>query len=423
MTNFASAWMFWLAIVLFVGVALAIVLPPLLRRRVRAGTVDRQAANIAIYRDQLMELEADLKSGELNQDQYQSARLEIEKRLSEDVPAQEHAAAAGRGGRWAGYVVAGLLPVAAVSLYLVLGNPGALSVPRAEPAAQDGGQHDAFAMIKGLENKLRENPDNPAGWYMLGRSYAAMERYDEAAQALAKVAELVPGDARILADYADVLAMTQGGRLAGKPQELIKQAMRINDKDEKVLNLAATAAYQNKDFKQAIAYWRKLQAVMPADSEYAQEIAASIAEAEKAAKFSGLANLSAPPAEPVAPQGGQSAPATATAVSGTVSISKQLASRLSPSDKIFIYAQPAQGSKMPLAILTIEPGQLPYRFTLDDSMAMAGSKLSNHAEVLVLARVSKSGQAMPQSGDLQGKAGPVKLGQKNVAVEIDALVP
>lgn len=424
MTNFASAWMFWLAVVLFILVALAFILPPLLRRTAQAGTVDRQAANIAIYRDQLQELEADLKGGELTQDQYESAKLEIEKRLSEDVPAQETTAAASRSGRWAGFVLAGILPVAAAALYLVLGNPAALSVPREDAAAQQGGQHDAFSMIRSLESKLQQNPDNPAGWYMLGRSYAAMEEYDKAAQALAKTAELVPGDARILADYADVLAMTQGGRLAGKPEELINQAMRINDKDEKVLNLAATVAFQKKNFKQAIVYWRKLLALMPADSEYAQEVAASIAEAEKAAKFSGLANLSdASGTEAGAPAAAQPAAAGGAAISGTVSIGKNLVGKLSPTDKVFIFAQAPQGPKMPIAILTIEPGQLPYRFTLDDSLAMAGDKLSNHAEVMVVARVSHSGQAMPQSGDLQGKAGPVRLGQKNVAVEIDSLVP
>lgn len=416
MTSFGSVWMFWLAISLFIAVALAFVLPPLLRRNARAGTVDRKAANIAIYQDQLQELEADLKGGELTQDQYQSAKLEIEKRLSEDVPAQETAAAASQSGRWAGYALAGVLPVATVALYMVLGNPAALSVPSEEPAAQQGGQHDAFSMIASLENKLRQNPDNPAGWYMLGRSYAAMEQYDKAAQALARTAELVPGDARILADYADVLAMTQGGRLAGKPEELVNQALRINDKDEKVLNLAATAAFQNQNFARAASYWRQLLKVMPADSEYAQEIAASLAEAEKAAKSLGQK-------APAASEGAKSAPAAAQAISGTVSISKNLISKLSPTDKVFIFAQPAQGSRMPLAIVKIEPGQLPYRFTLDDSMAMAGDKLSNHAEVMVLARVSKSGQAMPQSGDLQGKAGPVKLGQKDVAVNIDAVLP
>jgi len=191
------------------------------------------------------------------------------------------------------------------------------------------------------------------------------------------------------------------------------------------LNLAASAAYQNKDFAQAAAYWRRLLKVLPPDADIAKDITAAIEEADKlAASLGGLDNLSRLSEEGSAGKKAEQPLPGAAAISGMVTVSKELIAKVSTSDKVFIFAQAPQGPKMPIASLKLDSSQLPYRFTLDDSVSMSpNDKLSNHAEVMISARVSKSGQAMAQSGDLQGKIGPVKLGQQGVAIVIDTVVP
>ncbi|MBZ0106451.1 MAG: c-type cytochrome biogenesis protein CcmI [Sulfuricella denitrificans] len=427
MSNFWTVSLFWALFLLLIGVALAFILPPLLRRNVRTGQVDRKAANIAIYHDQLAELKADLDSGELEPQQYQDARLEIEKRLSEDVPAEDVPVVVSQGGRSVGYGLAAAIPLLAIGIYVALGNPEAALQPRSEAPAMAGqaGQHDAAPMIAALEARLKSKPDDVAGWYMLARSYGATGQYGEAVRVFAKVHEMLPEDSGVLADYADAFAMTQDGNLQGKPLELIHQALKLNPQDEKALNLAGSAAYQVKNFSRAAEYWRSLLKLLPPNDGYASEVRAAIEDAEKSASVSGLDNLSAMgPSERPVKEAAQVQTGVAAAVSGTVTVSRDLIARIAPEDTVFIYAQMPEGPKMPIASLKIEARQLPYHFRLDDSLAMTpNDKLSNHAEVMVSARVSKSGQAISQSGDLLGRVSPVKPGQQDVAIVIDKVLP
>jgi cytochrome c-type biogenesis protein CcmH len=427
MSNFWTISLFWALSFIFIAVALAFVLPPLLRRDVKLGQVDRKEANVAIYYDQLAELKADLDGGELDAAQYEDARREIERRLSEDVPLESAPVAASQASRWPGYVLAGAIPALAIAMYVGLGNPEALLMSRTEvPAAvAEPGQHDAAPMIAALEAKLKTKPDDAAGWYMLARSYASIGKYLESARAFEKVVALIPDDARVLADYADVLAMAQGQSLQGRPLELINKALKLNENDEKALNLAASAAYQNKDYAQAALYWRRLLKLIPPDADIVKDIASAIAEADKlAASLGGLDDMSKLSEKAGTSKKAEQPSPGAAAISGMVTVSKELQAKMSATDQVFIFAQAPQGPKMPIASLKIDARQLPYRFTLNDAVSMSpDDKLSNHAEVMISARVSKSGQAMAQSGDLQGKIGPVKLGQQGVAIVIDTVVP
>ena len=425
MSNFWAISLFWVLFLLFIGVALAFILPSLLRRHIQSDHVDRKAANIAIYHDQLAELKADLESGELERQLYDDARLEIEKRLSEDVPVEAAPVAARQTGRGLGLALAGAIPLLAIGIYVVLGNPDAAMMQRsAPPPMAEKGQHDAAPMIAALEARLKKNPDDIAGWHMLARSYGTTGQYGEAARIFAKISELLPGDAGVLADYADTLAMAQGGSLLGKPQELINQALKLNPQEGKALNLAGSAAYQAQDFARAAAYWRSLLQLMSPDDAYANQVRAAIQDAERAGGVAGLDNLSAASPQSAPVKAAETPSGAAAAISGTVSLSGELAGKVAPGDAVFIYAQLPQGPKMPIASLKIEARQLPYRFTLDDSLAMTpNDKLSNHAEVMLSARVSKSGQAMTQSGDLLGRISPVKLGQQDVAIVIDKVLP
>lgn len=426
MNDFSSISLFWVAVLAFIAIALAFVIPPLMRRKPDHPSADRGAVNVAIYQDQLRELEAEFNAGELSLDEYETARREIEKRVAEEVPSPAPASP-GRSGRWAGFAMAGLIPVAAVALYLVLGSPGDLTSARAvfpqaqaagqqnaQQSAQQGAQHDAAAMVNALENRLKQKPDDVQGWAMLARSYAAMGRFGEAFKAYDKAVGLKPDDSHLLADYAEAVALSQGRTMQGKPLDLVVRALKLNDKDEKALMLAGVAAGQAQDFDQAVMYWRRLLKILPPGSDFAKEVSVAIGKAEEraaAAKKTGDTKVKMQKVE------GQ-------AVSGILSIKQSLASKLRPSDAVFVFAQAPGGSPMPLAVLKISGNQLPYRFTLDDSLAMSPqNKLTQHPEVMLVARVSKSGQPMPQSGDLQGKVGPVKLGKKDIQLAIDSVLP
>jgi cytochrome c-type biogenesis protein CcmH len=419
---------FWIIAACFVAGALLFVLPPLLHRGGRKSKPARQDITVSIYRDEIAELDADFNNGIITRDQYEQARQELERRLLEDVATEPGAAYPGAtgGSRRTALVVGLAVPLLAAGLYLKVGNPGAIT-EQGRVAAGDPHQAGQITpeqiqgMIENLAARLRQNPNDAEGWAMLARSYTVTGRFQDAARAYAKLNELTPNNPQILADYADVLAMAQGRKLAGEPVNLVDRALKADPNHPKSLALAGSAAFEAKNYKQAALYWERLLKLLPPDSESYQSVANGLAEANA---------LAAGGSPETAVQTGQTAarpapPADAAAkVTGKVSLSPGLKERVAPGDTLFIFARAPQGPKMPLAILRLTASSLPSAFTLDDSSAMnSAMKLSNFPEVVVGARVSKSGNATPQSGDLEGFSGPVKLGASSVQVVIDKVVP
>lgn len=456
---------------LMVAVALAWLLWPLLRSASRS-TVEGHVANAAIYRDQFADLDADLARGTISQEHYAEARAELERRLLDEGRADKTAAApvARASNRVLAAVLVVAVPVIAGGLYAKLGTPDAFS-PMAQLGSGGGaGAHDMSdadmdKMLQSLKERLQKEPDNVEGWVILARTYYAMRRFSDAAAAYAKLTELVPDEPDLLADYADALAMSQDRNLEGKPMELVDKALKLQPNHWKALAMAGTAAFDRKDYKKAVEYWERLQASQPADSPIAQTIGGSIAEARRLAGMPPAAPVAAAPAAmakagPLAPdaqmpanhppidkpagasmpppQAGKAGAAMAAApeakgtaaaagtksVSGTLMLSGTLAGKVTPEDRVFVYARPADGSKMPLAILRAQVKDLPLKFTLDDSMAMSpAAKISGQEQVVIAARISKGGSAMAQKGDLETITKPVKVGARDLQVTIDTIVP
>jgi cytochrome c-type biogenesis protein CcmH len=404
---------FWVSAVLLAAGALLFVLPPLLRRSQAAPGATREATNVAVYRDQMRELEADLAAGTLAQDRYDTARRELESRLLDDVRVSGTGAGAAKPGRMAAVAAGIAIPLAAFLVYLAVGTPNAL-LPR--PAGGDGhgiSQQQIEGMVGRLSARLKENPEDATGWAMLGRTYAVLGRFPEAASAYANAVKRAPPDAQLLADYADALAMTQDRRLQGEPERIIAQALQVDPRNVKALALAGTVAFEKKDFKGAIAHWRTILEVVPPDSDMADSIRDSIADAEKLS--GGTAQAQPAPKQPPK-QAVASAPG---AVSGTVRLAPALAAKVAPADTVFIFVRPAEGPRMPLAVIRKQVRDLPAAFSLDDTMAMStGVKLSAHPRLIVGARISKSGNAVPQPGDFEGLSAPVKVGDAGVTVVI-----
>lgn len=402
------------------ALALAWVLPPLLRRGPRAGGVERDASNLALLRDQLAELDSDLKSGTLSAEQHARARSELERRVLEETASERPAAdSGGRKGRWAAVALGVLIPVSAILLYLQVGSPDALLPERAAPGHPGITMEQVEGMVARLEERLRKEPGDAQGWVLLARSNLVMRRFPEAAKAYARAAALVTDNADLYADYADALAMAQGQQLQGEPERLIALALKLDPDHVKALALAGTVAFEKKDYPGAIAYWERILKVASADAEIVAAIRDSIAEARSLAGGAPLAKTTPPPPPD---RKAASAPARAE-VSGTVRLAPELAGRAAPTDTVFIFARPVSGPRVPLAVLRKQVRDLPAVFRLDDSMAMAPtSKLSDHAQVIIGARISKSGGPAAQPGDLEGLTAPVKLGASGVAVVISSEV-
>ena len=385
-------------------------MPPLARRVVRPSeTCD--AVNAAVYRDQLRELEADLRAGTLAPDQYEKAHLEIEARLIADVGTGDAPAETPRGARGAALALGLAIPIFALAVYLSVGNPSAV-LPQAAGGANPHGMTVAQfeAAVVRLAARMKDNPEDAEGWMMLGRSYAVLGRFGEASEAYAKAAARMPRDAQLLADYADALAMAQGRTLQGEPEKIILRALAIDPDNVKALLLAGTAAFNRSDPRAAIRHWERVLGLLPKESDMIQRVQASIAQARSLA---GSPGGKAQVAKPAPAQGG-------SRVSGVVRLAPELAGKVAPGDIVFIFARAAEGPRMPLAILRKRAGDLPAEFTLDDTMAMAPQmKLSAFPRVIVGARVSKSANATASPGDLQGLSAPVNVGAKSVSVVID----
>ena len=299
---------FWLICAIFVAIALAFVLPPLLQTSLQTSPAgddeqSRKEANVDIYRDQISELEADVANGIVSREQYQQDRDEIERRLLEDVSGAdltskgpEKKATAAVGGRGPVYAIAVGIPLIAVALYLRVGNPAALSgvtasvrAPAQAPFAggsQPSGQMTQQAIeanVAKLAGRLEQNPGDVQGWIMLGRSYVNLEKYSEASNAYAKATALKPDDADLLGDYAFAMGMANGQRLQGQPLELINKALKLDPENPKALELAGSAAFEVKNYSQAINYWQKLMQKTPPDSELAQALSQRINEAKSLA--------------------------------------------------------------------------------------------------------------------------------------------
>jgi cytochrome c-type biogenesis protein CcmH len=387
--------LFWAICALLAAGAVALVLRPLLARRAAPGVSQREA-NIAIYRDQMLELDADLAAGKLASDEYAKARAELEARLLADVDASGAQAPAERGGRGTAVLVGVAVPLAALAVYFAVGSPAAVG----GRAAQDSiSAAQVETMVARLGARLRENPDDAEGWKMLGRSYAVLGRFGEAVDAYTKAVLRAPRDAQLLADFADALAMSRGQSLQGEPEKLVLRALEIDPTNLKALALAGTAAFERGEFARAADVWERMLGSVPPDSEDARDIRDNVAEAR------------------------QRAAAPAAVLRGTVRIAPELKGKFGPEDTVFVYARAADGPPMPLAVLRRKARELPLEFALDDSMAMApGAELSAFPRIVVTARVSRSGQAKPQPGDLQGASAPVANDAHGVEVIINSEV-
>lgn len=401
-----------LFVLIALGIALcvaAVFLWVLLRERKPVTQASQAKANAKVYRDQILDLDREHDSGHISDQEWQQSRDELSLRLLEDTSAvDDPAAKAEKPAMWTAVVLAVALPLGSMGLYMWVGEPEALN-PLALKTPDQVDPKDLVKMAQTLAEKLQAKPDNLQGWVMLGRTYRTLENFDAALKAYDSALKLSADDDLKL-ERIEIIAMQRQGRFEGEPWNVIREVLQRDPQHFGALLTAGSASYAEGKFADALKYWEQARKPLDANNPDLEGLESAIATVRE--------RLGMPPtkATPAATSG--------LNVTGQVILSASLKSKASPNDVVFIYATPANGDRMPLAIFKTTVSQLPLNFTLDDSTAMTPDrKLSAAGEVMVKVRVTKSGNAMPQSGDLSGSLGPVKVGAKGLKLEIKDQIP
>jgi cytochrome c-type biogenesis protein CcmH len=373
---------------------------------------------IDTLRAELKTLKQRHEAGELGEADWHAARAPLERRLADLLVADETPAAAPRPSRALVASVVAFVLVVAAGGYAITGEPRAVDPAVRAAAPPEGGavtREQIVAMVERLAERMKTQPDDPEGWTMLGRSYLVLEQPREAQAAFERARALRPQDPAALADLADAIALNQGRVLAGEPARLVAAALALDPDHRKALALAGSAAFEARDYAAAARHWGRIVALEPPESPLAAQARSGVEEARQLA--------SAPPAQAASSSPGAAAVAPAS-VSGTVTLAPALKDQARAQDTVFVVARAAEGPRMPLAVVRAQVKDLPLSFTLDDRQAMApGAGLSSATRVVVTARVSRSGQAAPQPGDLEGQSPAVPVGAKDLRIEITRVVP
>ncbi|MDJ0889897.1 MAG: c-type cytochrome biogenesis protein CcmI [Gammaproteobacteria bacterium] len=429
--------LFWILAAAMMVAAVLLLLPPLLGHS-RDSSVSRDAVNLAIFNERVADLEQDL--GDSNQ--RRQVRQELERELLQDVAEAGDTVRPARAvNRIAAVAVVLVVPLVSVLAYTQLGSRQALqgttpavaadqTLPADHPAVGgEQGTPSLERMVENLAERLQREPANLEGWTMLGRSYMVLERYPEARDAFAQAISLGPDDPELLSRYAEAAALAQGGELNGLPMQLVNRLLQLDSDHPNGLWLAGLAAYQAQDYREAVERWTRLAALVGTGPN-SDTLAQYLAEARTRLGEAPTETIAAgSPVGTAATEGapalsGDLAPSSTPSLSVRVSLAPELADRASPEDTVFIFARAAQGPRMPLAIVQRTVAELPVSVTLDDSMAMTPAmKLSNFTEVVIGARVSKTGNAVPQSGDLEGSSPPTQRSEADaVTVTINRVI-
>ena len=365
----------------------------------KSSSTSRRQMNATIYREELDKLELEYKAGAITSTDYEIAHAEMRQRLFQDTIEEDDREVAGSSKKTAiGLCI--FIVLLSSALYFSLGDVVRVAQNNSEkPVTQEGVEK----MVAEFAIKMEKDPGNLKGWAMLARSYRILGRDEDAAKAYARAGSFIDSDPQLLADYADVLASNANGSFVGKPSQLINQALKLDPNNMMALWLSGTASYNAKNYKAAVQSWEKLAQQLPPNTDEARAIQGSIAEA----RSKGGLTTSAP----VAPTG--------KGISGKIELSADLKSKIKPGDIVMVIAR-KPGERMPVAVLKASATDFPMGFILNDSLAMNPSApLSQLSEASVEVRISKTGMAKPEAGDLISSVQTIKVGTTNVRLLVD----
>jgi cytochrome c-type biogenesis protein CcmH len=392
MTNF-----FIPAFLLLVLVLLLVLRPFLFPAKVQATS--RRQMNAAIYREELDKLEVERNTGLITEADYEIAHAEMRQRLFQDTTEEDDLATLGSTKKTAiGICV--FIVVISSGLYFSFGDVYRVAQKNSEtPMNQEGVEK----MVTEFAAKMEKDPSNLQGWVMLARSYRILGRNQDAVKAYERAGSFVDSDPQLLADYADTLAANANGNFAGKPLSLINQALKLDPNNLMALWLSGTAAFNANNYRSAVQTWEKLALQLPPNSEEMKMIEGSIAEARSKGGLAPKATIIS----------------SAKEISGQIELAGDMKSKVKQGDTVMVIARQV-GERMPVAVLKIPVAQFPMSFVLNDTLAMNPSApLSKLTEVSIEVRISKTGMAKPETGDLISAVKTIKVGTENVRLLVD----
>lgn len=392
MTNF-----FIPAFLLLVLVLLLLLRPFLFPAKVQATS--RRQMNAAIYREELDKLEAERNTGLITEADYEIAHSEMRQRLFQDTNEEDDLATLGSTKKTAIGICIFIVLISS-SLYFSFGDVYRVAQKNSEtPMNQEGVEK----MVTEFAAKMEKDPSNLQGWVMLARSYRILGRNEDAVKAYERAGSFVDSDPQLLADYADTLAANANGNFAGKPLRLINQALKLDPNNLMALWLSGTAAFSTGNYRSAVQTWEKLASQLPPNSEEIKMIEGSIAEARSKGGLAPKATIIS----------------SAKTISGQIELASDLKSKVKQGDTVMVIARQV-GERMPVAVLKIPVAQFPMSFVLNDALAMnPNAPLSKLTEVSIEVRISKTGMAKPETGDLISAAKTIKVGAENVRLLVD----
>lgn len=363
----------------------------------KVEATSRRQMNAAIYREELDKLELECSSGSINNADYELAHAEMRQRLFQDTNEEDDRSVMG-SSKITVISLCVFITVLSAGFYFSLGDATRIAEKNTQqPMTQDGVEK----MITVFAAKMEQDPTNLQGWAMLARSYRILGRNQEAAKAYERSGNFIDSDPQLLADYADVLASNANGSFAGKPLKLINQALKLDPNNLLALWLSGTASYAAGNYKAAVQTWEKLAQQLPPGTEDARSIEASIAEARTKSGPSSKASVNT------------------KGISGKIEIAANLKSKVNSGDIVLVIAR-KPGERMPVAVLKTPASEFPMSFSLTDALAMnPSSPLSQLAEAAIEVRISKTGMAKPEAGDLISAPQTVKVGANNIRLVID----
>ena len=402
--------------------AVSAIIIPLLRKpnpEPAESALDSADISLNVLREQLADMEREFTAGNLSTESYLSEKSELERRALEDGQhPPSPVKSSGQNHVKLAVFIGIAVPLLVFGMYYKMGAREALDEQKmaSQAIAEKDAQHaltqqQIEGIVDKLSKRLLDNPDDGTGWHMLGRTYAALGRYAESADAYSRAVSMLPPDAQLFADFAEILAMTQDRQLQGEPEKFLQLSLQTDPKNIKALALSGTVAFERNDYKTATNLWRKVLDIIPQDSDLSDSIRSSIADAESKMNSRNNTPQKTPPAN-----------ANKT-VSGSVMIDPALHKKVGPDNLVFIFAHAVNGPRMPLAILRKHVSDLPFQFSLDDNMSMTPDlKLSQFDQITVSARISKNGDALRHSGDFESIPVHATPGAKNLKITIAAEV-